>query len=96
MNTLIYNVAVIMLYGLIFAGIVYFAIKKTHLFVILSGVAAIVAAIPVGYIAELSIDGCCGAPSTSPKGVGIILGGLLGVAGIVLLAINSRFKTKQK
>jgi hypothetical protein len=96
MNTLEYVLLVILIYGSLLAGLVYFAIKQTRLFVILLGVAAIIAAIPVGFLAEVSINGCCGAPSTNHEGIGFILGALLGILGIVLLIKNGKFKKKLK
>lgn len=95
MSTPVYIVLVILIYGTLLAGIIYFAIKWTRLFVILLGIAAVLAAVPVGYLAEIGINGCCGAPSTGYEGSGFVLGALLGLIGLGLLIFNGRFKKKR-
>lgn len=60
--------------------------------IILAGIIAVLAAVPVGHIAEISISGCCGAPSNGLKGSGFILGGILGVVGIIIVILGIKFK----
>lgn len=96
MNTFEYVLLVILIYGSLLAGLIYFAIKKTRIFVILLGIAATIAAVPVGFFAEIGINGCCGAASTNHERVGFILGALLGILGIALLVNNGKFKKKLK
>lgn len=92
MNWFTFILFVVIIYGLPLATLVFFAIKRPRLFMILLGIAAIVAAIPVGYIAEIGIAGCCGAPSNGREGLGFFLGGVLGCVGVGLLLFSNRFK----
>lgn len=76
-------------------ALVFLAIKRTRLFLVLIGIAAILGAIPVGFFAELGINGCCGAPTSGREGMGFFLGVMTGLAGMGLLAWGIRFKKKQ-
>jgi|GEM_PF-4421523 len=94
MSEPVYTLLVIVICGLIAAGLAYLAIKKTRLFVILLGIVALLAALPVAVMAEIGMNGCCGAPSTGHEGEGYALGALLGLAGLILLIFNGKFRKK--
>ena len=61
---------------------------------VLIGIIAILAAVPAGFTAELSINGCCGASSTGREGLGYAIGALIGIAGIVLIVFSQKIKKK--
>lgn len=90
MSDALYIVVAFILYGLLLVGVVWFARRFTRLFLILIGVSAIVAALPVAYLSEIAINGCCGAPSTGREGMGYAFGVLLGVAGIASIYFSRK------
>ncbi len=77
------------------AGLVYFALKAPKVLVIVLGVVAVLAALPVGFFAELGINGCCGAPSTGYEGSGYAIGALVGIIGFALIIYASICRKKK-
>ena len=92
MSFLAYWVLVLVIYGSIAAALVYFAIKKTRLFMTLLGIAAILGSLPLGFFFEIGLNGCCGAPSTGREGWGYALGILVGAAGVALIILSGKLK----
>lgn len=92
MNSTIYTVFILSIYALIFGMVIFFAVKKTRLFLILLGIGFIIAAIPIGLLAEIQMAGCCGATNNNLRGVGFLIGFGMGTMGIILIIFACRIK----
>jgi len=46
-------------------------------------------------MSELSINGCCGAPSTGREGLGYVIGGAVAILGIGILVYGKRITKRQ-
>lgn len=79
-DILVWSIIFIVLGPLIFS-----LIKNKKIFVKLVRMLLIVGSIPAAYMAELSINGCCGAPSSSYQGAGYLLGAGMLIAGLLLI-----------
>lgn len=62
------------------------------IFLIVVGFIMILAAVPVAFLAELSIAGCCGAPTNGREGIGYLVGTIVGVVGIVIVALGIKYR----
>ena len=54
----------------------------------------LVGALPLGILIEISVNSCCGAPTTGKEGVGFTLTGIMFVFGLILM-INTLSKNKK-
>ena len=84
----------LILYASLAGALVYIAVKKTWLFMLLLGVGAILAALPVGFLAEINISGCCGGSSNGKEGIGYVVAVLMGIVGVILIIISRKFKKR--
>jgi hypothetical protein len=55
----------------------------------------ILAAVPIGFLAEVGMNGCCGSPSTGNEGSGFVLGGVVGLVGIALIVLSGKLSRKR-
>ena len=68
--------------------------KRKRAFIFMVGLLLLFGAVPAAFMSELSITGCCGAPSTGREGLVYVIGALMAIAGIVVM-IFSRKLSKQ-
>lgn len=64
--------------------------RRKRIFIIILGVLIALGALPVAFMAEVSISGCCGAPSNGREGLGYVLGTLMAVAGISIITLSKK------
>lgn len=76
--------------GGIFFIILFTILKRSRLFIIVLGTLLLLSAVPIGVMSEISINGCCGAPSTGREGLGFALGACVGLVGILVLIFSKQ------
>lgn len=64
--------------------------KRKRIFIIIFGVLVFLGAFPVAFMSELSLGGCCGAPSTGREGIGYVVGALIAIAGISIMVFSKK------
>ena len=69
--------------------------KRTRVFVVIFGVLILLSSVPVALMSELSMNGCCGAPSTGHEGLGYVIGGIVAILGIGILVYAKRIAKRQ-
>lgn len=69
--------------------------KRTRLFLSLFAVLLILSSVPITVMSEISINGCCGAPSTGHEGLGYVIGAIILILGVGLLFLSKRFSRRQ-
>jgi hypothetical protein len=93
MDTLI-AVLLLTFYAALATTLIYLAIKKTWFFALLLGIAAILAALPVGFLAEINISGCCGGRGNGMQGIGYVVAVLMIVGGVFAIVMSHKLKKK--
>lgn len=68
--------------------------KKFSLGAIIVGVLLIIGSVPAAVMSELSINGCCGAPSTGFAGMGYIIGIVVAIAGVGMIIFGKKLSKK--
>ena len=68
--------------------------KRSRLFLTIFGAALILSSIPIASMAEIKINGCCGAPKTGYEGAGVVIGAILVVIGITILVFRKKLVKK--
>lgn len=72
-------------------------LKRDWVFILkLVGVLALVASIPVAFMSELSLNGCCGAPPTGRTGWGYAIGVITALTGVGLIIISKKLAKNKK
>ncbi len=69
--------------------------QRTRLFLSLFAILLILSSVPIAAMSEISINGCCGAPSTGHEGLGYIIGAVILALGIGLLILSKRLARRQ-
>lgn len=64
--------------------------RRKHVFIFILGLLLLIGAIPATYMSEISINGCCGAPSTGYEGVGYLIGVVMLVSGILIMVFSKK------
>jgi hypothetical protein len=64
--------------------------KRKRAFIFIVGFLLILGAGPAAFMSELSMNGCCGAPSTGREGLGYIFGVLMVFAGILIMVFSKK------
>lgn len=64
--------------------------KRKRAFIFIVGLLLLLGAVPAAFMSELSINGCCGAPSTGREGLGYGIGALMAIAGVVTLVFSKK------
>jgi hypothetical protein len=62
--------------------------RATWTITLIVGIVLIVLSLPVGFVAFISIDGCCGAPSPSDPWVGALPGIGMILFGVITTAVS--------
>jgi hypothetical protein len=68
--------------------------KRNQIFVRIFGALVFLSAFPAAFMSEMSINGCCGAPSGSYRGAGYLIGAIIAVAGVLIFAFSKRISKK--
>ena len=74
--------------------VIYTLLKRKSIFILIFGVLVMISAVPIAFMSELSINGCCGATSTGHEGLGFLIGGLVAIAGILLIVFRNKLTKK--
>jgi flagellar biosynthesis component FlhA len=69
--------------------------KRTKLFVAIFGALILISSVPIAFMSELSINGCCGTPSTGREGLGYIIGAAIAILGVVILLFGKKLTKRQ-
>lgn len=64
--------------------------KRKQAFIFIVGLLILLGAVPAAFMSELSINGCCGAPSTGREGLGYVIGALMALAGIAIMVFSKK------
>jgi hypothetical protein len=64
--------------------------KRSRLFLTIFGALVIISSVPIAFMSELSINGCCGAPSTGYEGLGYVIGAAVAIVGIAILLLSKK------
>jgi hypothetical protein len=70
-------------------------IRSSRLGTIIAGALLIVGSVPAAIMSNLSINGCCGAPSTGFEGIGYVIGIVIAAAGFSLIIYGKKFVKKK-
>jgi|SRR3989344_2539273 len=62
---------------------------------IIVGVLLLIGSVPAAFMAELSINGCCGAPSTGYVGMGYVIGIVIAMVGIGIIIFGKKLAKKK-
>lgn len=73
---------------------IYVLLKRKPVFILLFGGLVFFSALPIGFMSELSINGCCGASNTGHAGLGYLIGGLVAVVGILIIVFRHKLARK--
>ncbi len=92
----LFDVVVCTIIGAILLVTFLAAIKRTTLFVTIFGLLLLVSSLPIAVASELSISGCCGAPSTGREGLGFAIGSGVAILGIVTIILGKRLAKRRK
>lgn len=71
-------------------------LKRKRVFIFIVGLLLLLGAYPVAVMSELSISGCCGAPSNGREGLGFVIGILTALAGILIMVFSKKFARQKK
>lgn len=91
----LFDVLVLSIIGAIVLIICLSLIKRTQLFLSLFGGLLILSSVPIAIMSELSITGCCGAPSSGHKGMGLLIGLVVLLAGVGILLFGKKLAKRQ-
>jgi hypothetical protein len=69
--------------------------RKSILGTIIVGLLLILSSIPIAYMAELSLNGCCGVPSSGYVGMGYITGAIIAIAGLGIIIFVKKIVKKK-
>jgi hypothetical protein len=64
--------------------------KRKRAFIFIVGLLLFLGAVPTAFMSELSINGCCGAPSTGRESLAYVIGALVAIAGIVIMIFSKK------
>ena len=64
--------------------------RKSRLGTIVVGILLLVGSLPAAFMSEISINGCCGAPSAGHEGLGYVIGGVLAVMGMGIIIFGKK------
>ena len=87
----------ILVWAIIIATLVPIAIalfKRKRLFIFIVGLLLLLGSVPVAIMSELSMSGCCGAPSTGREGLGYVIGVLVALSGIAIMVLSKKLAKK--
>lgn len=70
-------------------------VRKSRLGTIIVGVLLVVSSVPAALMSELSISGCCGAPSTNYEGMGYVIGIVIAMVGIGIIIFGKKLVKKK-
>ena len=68
--------------------------KRKQAFIFIVGLLILLGAIPAAFMSEISINGCCGAPSTGYEGTGYLIGVVMAIAGILIMVFSKKLAKK--
>jgi hypothetical protein len=68
--------------------------KRSQIAILVFGLLVFIAAFPISAMADLSINGCCGGPSTGYEWAGYLIGGVIAIAGILLMTFSKKLSKK--
>lgn len=69
-------------------------LKNKQILIFIIGLLTLLAAVPAAFMLEISISGCCGAPSSGNEGLGYLIGLGLAIFGIFLMVFSKKFAKK--
>jgi len=69
--------------------------RKSKLGTIIVGLLLILSSIPIAYMAELSLNGCCGSPNSGYIGMGYLVGAIIAIAGIGIIIFGKKIVKKK-
>ena len=70
------------------------SVKRKQVFIAILGLLIFLGSIPAAFMSELSIRGCCGAPSNGLEGLGYFIGVMLAGIGILLMVFSKKLSKK--
>ena len=73
---------------------IYVLLKRKPVFILIFGGLVFFSALPIGFMSELSINGCCGASNNDRTGLGYLIGGLVAVVGILIIIFRHKVARK--
>ena len=68
--------------------------RRKQAFIFIVGLLILLGAIPTAFMSELSINGCCGAPSTGREGLGYLIGVIMAASGILIMVFSKKLAKK--
>ena len=64
--------------------------RRKRLFIFILGALLVIGAVPATIMSEISINGCCGAPSTGYEGIEYLIGGVMVIVGILVVVFSKK------
>lgn len=92
----LFDVVVCTIIGAILLNTFLAVIKRTTVFVTIFGILLLASSLPIAVMSELSISGCCGAPSTGREGLGFAIGGGIAILGMSIVIFGKRLAKRRK
>src|SRR3990167_7244789 len=74
--------------------VIYVLLKRKPIFILIFGLLITLSAVPIAFMSELSINGCCGAPSSGNEGLGYVICGLVAILGILIVFFRNKLAKK--
>jgi hypothetical protein len=74
--------------------VIYTLLKRRPILILIFGVLVIISSVPIAFMSEVSINGCCGAPSTGHEGLGYVISGGVAVIGIFIITLRNKLARK--
>jgi hypothetical protein len=74
--------------------VIYVLLRRKPILILIFGALVVLGALPIASMSELSINGCCGAPSTGHEGLGYVIGGVVAIIGILIMVFRNKLAKK--